>query len=343
MLAPLDNSTAATPVAYPAARESGITRSELRGALWQRNTRGFYLRVGVDVSDVDTRIAQAAAVLPTGAAIGGWASLYLQGARDLDGGPELQVRRTAGRRRSRASLDPAARRAPTTEADLLDLAPVLISVGPGARIRPRAGVDLSRRILLDDELVTVGDVLCVAATRAVVDLVGQQPPEEGLVSLDCYLRAGLGEPADVLRYLARHPRVRRAEQIARLVAMADGRARSCPETRFRWIWTVEAGLPRPAVNVPLLGPGGELLGIPDLFDERSALVGEYDGSHHRALVAHTDDNEREERFERHNATVVRATAIDIHRRRRALVARLRSGRRAGLSRDRSRDRWTLGR
>jgi len=342
-VAPSFDASGQAPVSFPAARERGISRRELDGALWQRNTRGFYLFGGAEPTDVDVRIAQAVALLPDGAAIGGWASLYLQGAHDLDGGPDLRITRTARRRRSRASLTPGHRRAPSDEPELADVAPVLVSVGPNGKIRPRAGVDISRRILPEDQIAMVGDTPCVVAPRAVVDLVGQQPPEEGLVSLDAYLRAGLGDAKQVYAHLARHPLVRARDRVARLLTMADGRSRSCPESRFRWVWMVEAGLPRPKVNVPLFGPDGTLLGIPDLFDEQSALVGEYDGSQHRDLLAHTDDNLREERLERHNTIVVRATALDVFRRRASLVARIRAARRDGLARDRSRDRWTLGR
>jgi hypothetical protein len=324
------------PISLRRAAELGITEGELRGPFWRQNTRGYYLWAGTNGDDVDVRIAQAISLMPAGTAVGGWASLYLQGATDLGGGADMLVRRVAGLRRSRARR-PAPRPLPT------DRAPVLVSLGPGAKIRTREDIDVSRRVLREDDLVTAGDVLCVHPTRALVDLMSCQPAEEGLVSIDAYLRAGLGSVTDVLRYLGQHPQVVGARRIARLATLADGRARSCPESRLRWIWRVEAGFPRPHVNVPLFGPDGQLLGIPDLLDEQSAVVGEYDGSQHRALQAHTDDNVREEGFERGNLIVVRATAIDIFRRRPQLVARSRAARRDGLARDRSRDRWSIGR
>ncbi len=324
------------PISLRRAAELGITEAELRGPFWQQNIRGYYVWAGIDRDAVDVRIAQAVSLLPAGTAIGGWASLYLQGATDLDGGADLRVGRVAGLRRSRAQRPGARSLAPGR-------APVLISVGPGAKIRTRPDIDISRRVLRDDDLVMVDDVLCVRPARALVDLMSCQPAEEGLVSIDAFLRAGLGSAADVLRYLGEHPQVVGSRRIARLVTLADGRARSCPESRLRWIWMVEAGFPRPHVNVPLRGPDGQLLGIPDLLDEASAVVGEYDGSQHRALPAHTADNVREEGFERSNLIVVRATAIDIFRRRPQLVGRCRAARTDGIARDRSRDRWSIGR
>jgi len=91
---PLPEDLTRRPVSISTAAEIGVSRKQLRGALWQRNTRGFYLWAGVDADNVDVRIAQATALLPTGAAIGGWASLYLQGAIDLDGGSVLLQRAT---------------------------------------------------------------------------------------------------------------------------------------------------------------------------------------------------------------------------------------------------------
>jgi hypothetical protein len=292
-------------------------------------------------------IAQTVALLPSGAAIGGWASLFLQGARDLDGGADRRIARVAGLRRSRATTrttSGATTRATsgaTTPLPGSPRSPVLVSVGPGARIRPRPGLDMSRRTLPDEEVVMVGDVPCVVAPRSLVELMGRQPAEEGLVSIDAFLRAGCGTAEDVLAYLDAHPGVIGRTRIRRLVSLSDGRARSCPESRLRWIWVVEAGLPVPHVNVSVNDDQGRLLGIPDLLDEASGLVGEYDGAQHRELRAHTDDNVREEGFERHNLQVTRATSIDIFRRRKQLVLRRRDARRDGLARDRSRDRWAL--
>jgi hypothetical protein len=50
------------------------------------------------------------------------------------------------------------------------------------------------------------------------------------------------------------------------VELCDGRAASCPESRLRVLWVVEAGLPPPLVNVPVFTLSGLLIGIPDLID-----------------------------------------------------------------------------
>jgi hypothetical protein len=281
------------------------------------------------------RIQTAAQLLPEGTAIGGWASLYLQNTLDLDGGPDMRIRRTARVRPSRA------RKVRALPANTF--APVAICVGPGAKIRPRPEIDVSRRLLTLDDIVWVGGIPCLGATRSLVDLVGRQPSEEGLVSIDAALRSRATQPEAIAAYLCEHPRVLDARRIGRLLGLADVAARSCPETRLRWIWMVEAGLPRPLANPEVEDRDGNLLGLPDLFDPDSALVGESDGSQHRELHAHTSDNAREEGFERHNLLVVRATIVDLFQRRRQLVQRLQAAYRDGRARDRSRDRWVLRR
>ena len=138
--------------------------------------------------------------------------------------------------------------------------------------------------------------------------------------------------ANVLRNDATHdggggcgrPR-RDASRRRRALDLADGRAASGPESRLRYVWQVEAGLPKPTVNVAVLDSSGAFAGIPDLLDEASGLVGEYDGGQHRELVQHTNDNAREERLESLGLVVVRATSVDLKSRRTQLIARMRSG------------------
>jgi hypothetical protein len=332
---PLPDNLVLRPFDLPAARVAGLTKHVVHGPLFQRTVRGIYAWSAIDKGDPLVRIHTAAEVLPEGAAIGGWASLFLQGTVDLDGGSDMRIDRTARLRPTRA------RGGRTPSRPTETLAPVVICVGPGAKVRPRPEIDISRRVLSPDDIVWVGGIPCLSATRSLVDLVGRQSSEDGLVSIDAALRSLVTAPDEIAAYLREHPRVLDARRIARLLALADGAARSCPETRLRWIWIVEAGLPRPLVNPEVEDQHGRQLGLPDLLDPDSALVGESDGSQHRELQAHTSDNAREEGFERHGLLVVRATIIDLFSRRRQLVQRLQAAHRDGCARDRSRDRWVV--
>ncbi|MGH8892038.1 MAG: hypothetical protein ACRDWY_01825 [Actinomycetes bacterium] len=329
---PLADDLVRRPVLRGDALLGGITDHELRGPHWAHPMRGVY-RWGEAGGDVAARIAEVAAVLPPGAAIGGWASLWRQGARDLDGAG-LRVRRVSALPRSRAA-------SPVAPGPPPGLAPILVCVGPVARIRPRPQIDISRRRLPDEDVIEIDGIPFVRGPRSVVDLVGRQPPELGLASIDAALRGGATTAADVARYLEKHPGVYGRPKLLTVLSLANGRAKSRPESVFRWIWVVEAGLPQPLVNHSICDAVGTLLGEPDLLDDEAGLVGEFDGSHHRGLRQHTSDNIREERFEGVNLGVVRATHIDLWQRRRELVQRVLAKYRLGVSRDRSRDDWYL--
>lgn len=324
MQLPLPSPLAADLVHRPLLRHDAariaVSDHELRGPPWDHRMRGLY-RWGDTGLGVRERIADVAALLPQGAAIGGWASLWWQGATDLDGRADLGVHRVSTLPRSRAG-NPAPRQ------PLRHLAPVLVCVGPGARIRPRPEIDLSRRRLADEEVVELDGIPFVLAARCVVDLIGRQPPELGLATIDAAIRGGATSAEAVGLYLLEHPRVYGRPKALRVVGLADGRARSRPESVMRWIWVVEAGLPPPLVNPGICDAWGTLHGEPDLLDLEAGLVGEFDGAHHRELRQHTSDNIREETFENLNLEVVRATTIDLWPRRRELVARVLADRKS---------------
>ncbi|MEO7837542.1 MAG: hypothetical protein ABIS21_07880 [Acidimicrobiales bacterium] len=161
----------------------------------------------------------------------------------------------------------------TREAALLGLTPVLVCLGPGARIRPRPEIDTSRRKLPDEDVLDIDGIPFVRAPRCAVDLIGRQPPGLGLASIDAAIRGGATTAGAVQRYLDLHPGVHAHPKVLRVVGLADGRARSRPESVMRWIWVVVAGLPRPLVNAEICDSSGSTAGIPDLLDLDAGLVG----------------------------------------------------------------------
>ena len=336
-----------SPLLRADAHAAGITDHELRGPMWAQPLRGVNRWAAGRADGPATRIAEVAAVLPAGAAISGWASLWQHGARDLDGYGDLRVQRIGTVPPSRAQADPPmgtrSRDGRTARRDgrVIVLAPILVCTGPAARMRPRRDIDISRRVLADDDVVVIGGVPFVKPAPALLDLMGRQPADEALASVDSALHSETVTLESVQAYLDEHPRLYGAPKIRRVLDLADGRARSRQESRFRWIWVVEAGLPRPEVNREICDGMGFTLGIPDLLDLDSAVAGEFDGADHRRPRQHTADNIREELFERHGLIVVRATNVDLTTRRTELVRRLLAAHQDGLSRDRSRDRWYL--
>src|SRR5690349_217601 len=81
------------PVRVDKKGAHGPTPKEARGTRWRRVSRGLYVPATVERT-VEQRIVEAAAVLPSGAAVTGWAALRWQGAHWFDGvrsGEELPV------------------------------------------------------------------------------------------------------------------------------------------------------------------------------------------------------------------------------------------------------------
>lgn len=293
---------------------AGVTHHQVAGPSWTPVLRGVHAPAGTDPTDPVTRILAVLSLMPQGAVIGGWAALYLLGVRDLDGrsGPGGRI-----------------------------LLPVLVCTGPGGGMRPRPGVEIDRSTLLAEDVAEVNGIGVTTAVRSCVDIARRDGVEEGVVAGDAAGRFGVAGPLQIRAYVDSHPGMKGIPAARTASALVTPRAASCPESRLRVVWVLEAGLPVPLVNVDVVDLDGFLLGEADLFDPEAAMVGEYDGSHHRDLARHTADNAREEGFERHNATVVRATALDLWPRRTQLVGRILAAHADGVARDRSRDRWAL--
>lgn len=297
-------------------RASGVSPGELRGELWTPLLRGAHGFLTTDPGDPMTRILAVTEVMPTQAVLGGWAALHWLGVNAMDG-------RTGPGGRS--------------------LQPVTVCIGPTGRIRPRLGLDVDRSTLLPLDIACHRGVLVTGPERSCLDLSRRFGIEEGLVAADAAVRAGLTTRERLAEALCRLTGMRGVPSARVVASLVDGRAESAPESRLRYVWVVEAGLPRPMVNPVLLDPSGNFVARTDLLDPEAGMVGEYDGAGHRELAQHTADNAREEDVEALNLSVVRVTALDLWPQRRRLVQRLRVAHRRGMSRDRSRDDWHVAR
>lgn len=132
------------------------------------------------------------------------------------------------------------------------------------------------------------------------------------------------------------------EQARAALDLARTNVWSPRESRLRYCYEVEAGLPPALLNVRVFDDDGILIGHPDLFDPEAALATEFDGAQHRDREQHRRDNIRDERFESVGVTVVRSDGLDLRpRHRRQLIHRMQDGHRRGLNRNRTHDRWVL--
>ena len=274
----------------------GVTPKELRGPRWRTPFRGVHTPAIANPSSPAQRVLDAAELVPAGGAIGGWAAGWLLGATDLDG-------------RGRSGRE--------TE-DLVVLVP------RGHHPTPRPGIRFIRSDLADDDLTIVDGIVVTNAIRTAFDLARRAGIEDGLVATDVLCRQLHLAPALVLSYAQQHRRLRGSPIARTVLSLTDPRSRSTGESRLRYIWIVLAGLPRPQCNAYVVDENGTVVAMPDLLDDGTGLVAEYDGSSHREASEHTEDNNREESMEGLGLVVVRATSIDVGPRRDRTVTRLQT-------------------
>ena len=232
-------------------RDQGISRGLLRGRSWQRIRYGLYLPVERNLPVDGTppaeecptqRIVNAASLLAPGMAIGGWAAAYALGADWLD-----------GRDSWTGALWPV---------DLV-----------GDTVKRRSSPDVKYRYADPGKVVVRQGIRFTRPLRTTVDGTRwATSDEEALVFADAMVHAGLITPTALLRYvggLRGSYRIGRARVAAE---MARGNVRSPWESRLRYCYLIEAGLPQPLLNVGVFNDEGLLLGYPDLFDPESALM-----------------------------------------------------------------------
>jgi Protein of unknown function (DUF559) len=294
------------------AYQLGVTRGELAGPGWRSPHRGVQTTGGTDATSPLQRIWDAAELLPPGAALGGWAAAFLQGARFLDG------------------------RGPSG----LEKQPVAVVLPPPLLIRARPGIVRWRHRLTDDDMVLVGGIPCTTLIRTAFDLGRLQQLRLGVAALDIIGQQCQISALRVAAYADDRRRWKGLPALRSALTLTDPRAESPGETRLRLIWVLDAGLPRPQVNPGVFDGDRWFLGRPDLLDVGTGLVGEYDGAYHRDRETHAHDNAREEWMEDSGLTVVRASDIDVGRERRRTVARLVTAHNRAAGRDRNADRWT---
>ncbi|HEX4814703.1 MAG TPA: hypothetical protein VFV66_18340 [Nonomuraea sp.] len=286
----------------------GIGWREIAGPLWRAPFRGVHVWSGTNAALPRQRALDAAALLPAGGAVGGWAAAYLAGVTELDG----MVGETSE--------------------------PVPLCLRPEQRRRRGTAVAVWRSVLLPEDISRVDGISVTTPVRTGFDIARRSPLYRAVAVLDLL---GRGRPdyfESVRAYARDRPRWRGVPTVHQALNLASPLTRSVPETAFRLFWELECRLPTPQVNPLIRRADGRLLGIGDLLDPSSGLLGEYDGRYHRAEEQHALDNAREEAFEDCGLTVVRVGARDLGGSRLRTLYRMR----AGLARARRAPRgsWT---
>lgn len=162
-----------------------------------------------------------------------------------------------------------------------------------------------RSTLSVTDLVVVGDYL-VTGTEP----YSGEPPPSSLQSLEA-----------VVGRLGRRRGVRNLREALTLVRYGS---LSPQETRLR-LAMLAAGLPEPALNLPVHDARGKLVAMIDLAYPEALVAIEYLGDHHRTdRKTYDDDIRRREMLTEAGWSVVFVTSADLSTRRDALMRRIRS-------------------
>jgi hypothetical protein len=194
---------------------------------------------------------------------------------------------------------------------------------------PRAprGVLTRRGVLKDGETQTIAGYTATTPERTAFDIGRRGAVHSAVARLDALARATGFKIDDVLRVAQAHlrsPGLRRLETALELV---DPGAQSPRETYLRLLF-IDAGLPRPQTQIPVLGADGIPVAHLDMGWQEWMVAVEYDGDQHRTdRRQYVKDIRRLEMLEEMGWIIVRIVAEDssaaVLRRVRAAITSVR--------------------
>lgn len=200
-----------------------------------------------------------------------------------------------------------------------------------ANTRPPRGVLTRRGALLEGETQTVGGYPVTTPERTAFDIGRRGAVRSAVVRLDALARATGFKVDDVLRIAKRHPGSPGLRRLETALELVDPGAQSPRESYLRLL-LIDAGLPRPQTQIPVLGVDGMPVAYLDLGWAEDMVAVEYDGDQHRTdRGQYVKDIRRMEMLEQLGWTIVRVVAED---RPAAIVRRVRDALAASVVRAR---------
>jgi len=201
-----------------------------------------------------------------------------------------------------------------------------------ANTRPPHGVRTRRDALADGETQVMNGCNVTTPERTAFDIGRRGAVHSAVVRLDALARATGFKIDDVLRIAKCHPHSPGLRRLEAALELVDAGSESPRESYLRLL-LIDAGLPRPQTQIPVLGVDGIPVAYLDMGWEQHMVAVEYDGDQHRSdRRQYVKDIQRIEALERMGWVVVRVVAEDrpasiVRRVREALAA---SGVRSGL-------------
>jgi len=177
--------------------------------------------------------------------------------------------------------------------------------------------------VLCDEIEMVDGLPVTTPARTALDLGCWYPTTSAVAAIDALGRATALEAVDVDLLASRCPRRRGITRAREAIALFDPGSQSPKESWLRVV-LIQAGLPRPQTQIPVLDEFGDAFAYLDMGWEDVKVAVEYDGEQHRTdRRQYTWDVRRLEMLERLGWIVIRVVAGD---RPADIVARVRAAR-----------------
>jgi Protein of unknown function (DUF559) len=187
--------------------------------------------------------------------------------------------------------------------------------------RSPAGIQTHRDRIEDDEIELVAGVPVTSPVRTALDLGCWYPTMTAVAGIDALARAVDIEAADVELLAGRYAGRRGIARARQTLELFDPGAQSPKESWLRVV-LIQAGLPRPQTQIPVLDEFGNPIAYLDVGWEDVKVAVEYDGEQHRTdRRQYTWDVRRLEMLERLGWIVIRVVAGD---RPAAVVGRVRA-------------------
>lgn len=253
-----------------------LTEDALRSSAWRRLYRGVYADAAL-ADGPGLRIVGASLLVPTCAAFSGRTAAFLLGAEELVA--------------SDSSVE--------------------VTVPPGRRFGPVAGLRIREAPLPDVDLRRARGFRCTIAVRTAVDLARHEQLAEAVPALDVLFHRRIVVPEEVRAAVAALPIGRGTRRAREAVALADGRAESPQESRLRVLLTM-AGLP-PVPQHVVRADDGSFVARVDLAYPELRIAIEYDGLWHADTEQFRKDRRRLNALVAAGWMVLHVTAGDLRR------------------------------
>lgn len=150
----------------------------------------------------------------------------------------------------------------------------------GVRMRPQPGLVPRADRIASDEITRIGGLPVTSRVRTAFDMGRHLERTDALVRIDALMWNQTFDRADVMALGERYPRAPALRRLLELLPLVDGGADSPCESRIR-LWLLDAGLPQPETQIPVLQSGTRPIAWLDMGWREYRVAVEYDGEHHR--------------------------------------------------------------